>query len=99
MVEPRRDLDLGEEPVRAEHRAQLGPQHLERDLALVLEVLGEVDRRHAARAELALDAVAVAQSGRETCGIGHQGLTRCGPGRPAASTALPLLRASGLLLL
>ena len=39
--------------------------HLERDGAVVLQVLGEEDGRHAAAAELALDGVAVGQSRRE----------------------------------
>ena len=41
--------------------SQLGVQHLERDRPVVLQVAGEVDRGHAAAAELALDAVAVAE--------------------------------------
>ena len=52
-------LDLAQEPLGADDRGQLGPQHLDRDLAVVLEVLGEVDGGHAALAELALEAVAV----------------------------------------
>ena len=58
-------LDLAEEPLGADHGGELGPQHLDRDLAVVLEVLGEVDGGHAALAELALDAVAVGQRGGE----------------------------------
>ena len=44
---------------------EFGPQDLDGDLAVVLEVVGEIDRGHAAGAELALDAVAVGQGGRE----------------------------------
>ena len=69
MIEPRRDLDLGEEALRAQHGAQLGPQHLERHLAVVLDVAREVDRGHAARAELALDGVAARQGRGQTSGI------------------------------
>ena len=36
---------------------ELGMQHLEGDVAVVLEVVGEVDRGHAAAPELPLDAV------------------------------------------
>jgi hypothetical protein len=54
-------LDLGEEPFGTDHRRQLRLQHLERDLAVVLEVLGQVDRGHPSRTELALDAVAALQ--------------------------------------
>ena len=52
-----RDLDLGKESLHAKHCAQFGLEHLERDLALVLEVLRQVDVGHAALAELALDGV------------------------------------------
>ena len=57
MLEVRGRLDLGEEPVGADHRRQFGAQHLERDLAIVLEVVGEVDKGHPARAEFANDGV------------------------------------------
>ncbi|HEU4829762.1 MAG TPA: hypothetical protein VFT04_11270 [Gemmatimonadales bacterium] len=43
-------------------------QHLDRDLALVAEVVREVDRGHAAGAELALEAVAAVQRGGEAGG-------------------------------
>ena len=39
-----------------------GLEHLERDVAVVLEVAGEVDRGHAAGADLALDLVAAASA-------------------------------------
>ena len=44
---------------------EFGPQHLDGDLAVVLQVLGEVDRGHAARANLPLDGVAVGEGGGE----------------------------------
>jgi hypothetical protein len=59
------DLDLAEEALAAQRGGQLGLEHLEGDAPTVLEVLGEEDDRHAALAELALDAVAVADCGRE----------------------------------
>ena len=59
------ELDLGQEPLGADHGGELGTQHLERDLAVVPQVLGEVHRRHAAGADLALDAVAVGEGGLE----------------------------------
>ena len=55
------------------HGGELGPEDLERDRAIVLEVAGEVDRGHAAAAELALDRVAVAKRFGQ-CGdhlVGH----------------------------
>ncbi len=80
-IEQRKDvrvLEIGggrdflHEAFGPEHRSEFGSQHLDRHLALVLEVLGEVDRRHAAFAEVALDLVAVREGGREAGGdLGH----------------------------
>jgi len=50
MVEPRGDLDLAQESLRAEQGGQLGGQDLDRDTAAVLEVLGEKDRGPCRRA-------------------------------------------------
>jgi hypothetical protein len=60
------DLDFGEEAFAADHGAQLGVEHLDGDSSAVLQVLGEVDGCHAARAELPLDPVAVGEGRRET---------------------------------
>ena len=66
-------LDLAEEPLGADDRGELRPQHLDRDLAIVLEVLGQIDGGHAALAELPLDAVAVGEGGGEAGpGVGHR---------------------------
>ncbi len=59
VLELRRGLDLGEEALLAHHGRELGPEHLDRHPAVVLQVIGEVDGGHAALAELPLDAVAV----------------------------------------
>ena len=65
-------LDLGEEPLGADHGGELGAQHLDRDLAIVLEVVREVHGGHAARAELALDAVPVGEGGgKPRDGVAH----------------------------
>ena len=58
-------LDLGQEPLRAEDRRELGPEHLERDLPVVPQVVREVDRGHAALPDLALEAVPVGERGRQ----------------------------------
>ena len=47
--------DLAQKALGAERGGELGLEHLERDRAAVLEVAGEVDRGHAAAAELALE--------------------------------------------
>ena len=57
-----RDLDLAEEPVGTERRAELGPKHLQSYPAAMLQIFGEVDGSHAAATELALDPVATAQA-------------------------------------
>ncbi len=62
MLQTGGDRDLAVKPVRAECRAEFGPQHLKRNPAAVLEVFGEVYRGHPAPAELTLDPVALAES-------------------------------------
>ena len=58
MVEPRGDLDLTQKAFGTDRRRQLRTQHLHRHLAVMFGVLGEIYGRHAAGAELPLDAVA-----------------------------------------
>jgi hypothetical protein len=62
MLQPRRHGDLPSETLGTEGRGQLGAQHLHRDHALVLEILGQVHRGHATLPQLPLDAVAVGQA-------------------------------------
>ncbi len=84
-------LDLGEEPLGAEDRGQLGAEHLERDLAVVAEVVGEVDGGHAALAQLALEAVAVGEGRREARCVGAHGGREISPAS-TATLALKTLR-------
>ena len=65
-------FDFEEEAFRAEDGGQVGAEHLDRDLALVLEIVGQVDGRHTTLAELALEAVAVGQRGGEAFRNGGQ---------------------------
>ena len=65
-VEFRGEVDLGQEPLSAQHRGQLRPQHLEGHIAVVLEVVGEVDRGHPALAQLAVKAVAIGEGGLQS---------------------------------
>ena len=53
-----RRLDLGQEALGTDHRGQFGLQDLEGHFAVVLDILGQVDGRHAAFAELTLNGVA-----------------------------------------
>ena len=73
VLQGRRHLDLAEEALLAERGGELLPQHLERDLAVVLQVVGEIHGRHAAGAELALEAVAAGEGGAEAVGHDHAG--------------------------
>ncbi len=66
MGEPGGDPDFVGEPLGAEQRPQLGPEHLDRHLAAVLQIVGQVDRGHPAPAELALDGVPARERGAET---------------------------------
>src|SRR5690606_34942982 len=65
MGEPRGHLDLAQEAALAERHGDVGPEHLYRHLPPVAQVLGEVYRRHAAFAELSLDAVAIGHGGAQ----------------------------------
>ncbi len=58
-------MDLAEEPLAAQRLGQVGVEDLDGDVAIVLEVAGEVDGRHATGAELAVDAAVGGQSCRQ----------------------------------
>src|SRR6185312_10109386 len=66
------ELDLLEEALGAEDGRELGVEHLDSDLAMVLQILGEIHGRHAAGAEFALDAIAIGQRwGQSSNGVAH----------------------------
>jgi len=72
VLEICRDTDFVQEPFRTECSRHFGLQDLERDLAVVLEVLCQIDRSHPTGPEFPLDAVAVGQGGGEAWErIGH----------------------------
>ncbi len=95
MLERRRRLDLDGEPLGAEHGGELRLEHLDRDLAIVLEVRGEVDGGHAAGAQLPLDSVAVGERGTQSIGWegrrrhGHQATLNRGSARAMIPCGLP----------
>ena len=73
MLEAGRDLDLPHEALGAERMGQLLVQDLERHRPIVPEIARQVDRSHAAAAELALEQVAIAEGIRQRrvdCGHG-----------------------------
>jgi hypothetical protein len=61
MRELRRDPNLAQETLGAEHRAELRVEHLDCDVAPVANVARKVDTSHTATTNLALDAVALVQ--------------------------------------
>src|SRR5262249_51358881 len=71
MLQIRRHPDLGQEPLAAKDGAQLRAEDLERNVAVVAKIAGEVDGRHAAAADLALDLVAAREGQVELGGYGH----------------------------
>ena len=75
MLEVGGGLDLAQEALGADDGGQFGPEHLDGDLAVVLEVLGQVDGGHAALPELPLEAVAIRQGfGQAGEDVGHRDL-------------------------
>lgn len=58
-------LDLLHEAVGAQDCGELRAQYLDRDLAVVIQFLGEVDCRHAALTEFTLDAITTAVGGSQ----------------------------------
>ena len=66
VLQPRGGADLGEKPFAAKRRTKVGVQHLDRDIALMLDVVREIHGGHAAGAEFARDAIAVGEGAGET---------------------------------
>src|SRR5262249_47578432 len=60
-----RQLDLSQEPLGADDGGQLRPEHFHGDPPSVSDVLSEVDRRHAAGAELPLELITAGKSSLE----------------------------------
>ena len=73
---------LAEKALGPDGRGELGPEDLHGHQASVLRVVGEIDRRHPAPAELALDGIAGGEGrGDAVEEGGHAASAR--PGRPA----------------
>src|SRR5204863_4399815 len=58
--------DLAEESHVTEGGREVGAQNLERDRSIVLEIVREIHRRHAAGAELTLDTITIGECGGES---------------------------------
>ena len=77
MVQVGGGRDLAQKALGPESVDQLGTEHLDGYLAIMLEVMREIDRRHAACTKLAVEAVAIGQralkSGLDVGQVGRQG--------------------------
>src|SRR5512133_2976765 len=62
VVEARREAYFAEEPRAPERLGELGPQNLQRHVAVVAQIAREVDGRRGPGPDLALNAVPVAES-------------------------------------
>jgi hypothetical protein len=66
VLESRRDLDLPQESIRADRDGEVGTQHLDRHVAVVLDVLGEEHRGHSPGGQLPFHHVPTGQLGCQT---------------------------------
>ena len=69
MLEIGDDPDLTEESLGTERGGELGAENLERNLALVSQVAGEVDSGHATLSQFPLELVAVSQRRTKAVGL------------------------------
>src|SRR5687767_7757124 len=56
------DLDFAQKALRADRGREIGGEHLDRDLTIVFQIAGEIDRGHRTAADLTLDQIAPAES-------------------------------------
>src|SRR6266850_2309168 len=71
VLQPRGNLNLFQEPLGAQEGSQAWEQHFECDSPVVLLVVGEIDRRHAAASEDVPQRIAVGERGLEFGGNLH----------------------------
>ena len=57
MVQAGGELNLSKKALAAERFCEIGTQHLDCDFPAVLVVVGQVDRGHTARSELAVESI------------------------------------------
>ena len=70
MLQRCRGLDLNDEPIPAEDCGKFWFENFDGNFAIVLDVVRQIDGRHAARAELTFDLVSVAENCGEAFGHG-----------------------------
>jgi hypothetical protein len=66
MLQPAGEANLPLESLGAQACGQLGAEHLESHWAVVTEVVGDINRRHAAVPQLSLEPIARAEAGLES---------------------------------
>ena len=66
MLKAGADVDLAKEPFGAQRVRELGMEDFQRDRAIVLEVMGQEHRGHAAASQLTFDAIAIGERGAKT---------------------------------
>lgn len=66
MLEPRGGADLTEETLATQGRPQIGMEHLYGDIAVVPDVVRQINSRHATLADLSFYAVAISESVSES---------------------------------
>ncbi len=76
------DLDFAQEPLGAQDGREIGAQDLDRDLAMMLEVVGQVDRGHPSAANFLEDGIAGRQA---RCAAVRERLSGPGPGKGVAN--------------
>ena len=97
MLQARGGADLGQEPFAAERGAQIGVQHLDRDVAVVLEIVREIDGGHATGAEFAENVITVGEGGGEPLGWCGHGIEQWKDKRQARKPTIGKLRAANRL--
>jgi len=71
MLKLRGRLDLREKTLGPECSGEIGMQNFYRDVAIVSEIVSEVDGRHSTGADFAVDAIAIVESRSELVDYRH----------------------------
>ena len=75
MLELGGETDLAQEALATQGKGQIGMEHLDGDLPIVLEVAREKHRRHAAPTQLALHVVPIGERRETEQGVCQRALT------------------------
>ena len=101
VLQPGGHPDLTQEALDAEHGGELGTQHLQGDVAIVLEIACQIYRCHATGTDFTLDSVVLGEGRPETFErVGHgiptyraaKRAARAAPRNPFYRSRVPLIR-------